>query len=81
MTNEAAGCNSCPCPSVLRSPPMGWRSWNAFGANINNKTFVAALKSTPFTIFVGIHTLFNNLLGDEAFRGCLGKALFPSTCR
>ena len=34
----------------------------------NNKTFVAALKSTPFTIFVGIHTLFNNLLGDEAFR-------------
>ena len=34
----------------------------------NNATFVAALKSTPFTIFVGIHTLFNNLLGDEAFR-------------
>ena len=22
---------------------MGWRSWNAFGANINNKTFVATI--------------------------------------
>ena len=24
---------------LAKSPPMGWRSWNAFGANINDKTF------------------------------------------
>ena len=30
---------------LAKSPPMGWRSWNAFGANINDKTF--ATRSTP----------------------------------
>ena len=33
------------------TPPMGWRSWNAFGANINNATFVTAIDAITANIW------------------------------
>jgi alpha-galactosidase len=33
------------------SPPMGWRSWNAFGANINNGTFVSTIDAITAKIY------------------------------
>ena len=35
------------------TPPLGWRSWNAFGPNINNETFVKAIDALVAKAFGG----------------------------
>ena len=36
---------------LAKSPPMGWRSWNAFGANINDKTFRDAIDAVTAKVW------------------------------
>ena len=36
---------------LAKSPPMGWRSWNAFGANINDKTFRNAIDAVTAKVW------------------------------
>ena len=47
IVGAAAQGNSTDYPpgwnGLVKSPPMGWRSWNAFGPGITNATFVAAI--------------------------------------
>jgi len=63
------------------TPPMGWRSWNAFGANINDKTFRDAVDAITAKVWsVEGHSETVSLLDvgytrvgiDEGWENCSG---------
>jgi alpha-galactosidase len=63
------------------TPPMGWRSWNAFGANINNETFVQAISVLTARVWIvdGKMVSFADVgysrVGiDEGWENCSGPA-------
>jgi alpha-galactosidase len=64
-----------------KSPPQGWRSWNAFGANINDTTFRSAVdiisaKSWELPGKPGKFSLldvgYNHVGIDEGWENCSG---------
>ena len=62
------------------SPPLGWRSWNAFGPRINNATFVAAVDALVAKIWelsdgtkVSLFDVGYTSVGiDEGWENCSG---------
>ena len=57
---------------------MGWRSWNAFGANVNNGTFVAAIDALTAKIFDGnkmslLDAGYESIGIDEGWENCSGS--------
>ena len=63
------------------TPPMGWRSWNAFGANIRNETFVQAISALTAKIWsvdgkmVSFADVGYSRVGiDEGWENCSGTA-------
>ena len=61
------------------TPPMGWRSWNAFHANINNKTFVDAISALTAKVWsvdgvmVSLADVGYSRVGiDEGWENCSG---------
>ena len=63
------------------TPPMGWRSWNAFGANIRNETFVQAISALTAKVWsvdgkmVSLADVGYSRVGiDEGWENCSGTA-------
>ena len=63
------------------TPPMGWRSWNAFGANIKNDTFVQAISALTAKVWsvdgkmVSFADVGYSRVGiDEGWENCSGSA-------
>ena len=64
-----------------KTPPMGWRSWNAFGANIKNDTFVQAISALTAKVWsvdgkmVSLADVGYFRVGiDEGWKNCSGPA-------
>lgn len=62
---------------MARTPPMGWRSWNAFGNQISEKIFVNAIDAITaknWTVGEKIVSLadvgYNSIGIDEGWEGC-----------
>ena len=55
VSNVSAQGNSTLYPpgwnKEAMTPPMGWRSWNAFGPNINNATFVKTIDALVAKVY------------------------------
>ena len=89
LVAPAAGCGGMPARDrgthfapgwngLAKTPPLAWRSWNAFHANINQDTFTTAIDAILKKLTVAGHDApvslydlgFTSVGIDEGWEGC-----------
>ena len=88
-TGPPGGDNGAYAPGwngEAKLPPMGWRSWNAYGANIYEQTFydaIAAITAKNWTVDGEVVSLadvgYASIGIDEGWEGAAWASTTPNT--